>query len=59
MTRELTNEEVNALVAQHLREHLLKPVRLGLRGDEVSECRKQIIELIALPKPKSIVRFIA
>ena len=57
--REMTNAEVTALVAQNLRQHISKPVRSGLRGDEVSECRKQIIELIGLPKPKSIVLFIA
>ena len=59
MERELTDAEVTELVARTLRQHLVKPARLGLRGDEASDCRKQIIELIGLSKPKSIVIFIA
>ena len=59
MERELTNAEVTELVARNLRQHLVEPARLGLRGDETSDCRKQIIELIGLPKPKSIMIFIA
>ena len=59
MTRELTNAEVTALVAENLKQHLVKPARLGLTSEEASDCRKQIIELISLPRPKSIALFIA
>lgn len=60
METELSDAEVTALVARNLKQHLLKPARLrGLRADEASDCRKQIIELIGLPRPKSIVIFIA
>lgn len=59
METELSDAEVTALVARNLKQHLLKPARLGLRAEEASDCRKQIIELIGLPRPKSIVIFIA
>lgn len=58
MIKELTYAEVTALVAQNLRDHALKPARLGLSDKETSECRKQISELAGLRRPKSIVHLL-
>jgi hypothetical protein len=57
MNREFSDAEVMALVAQCLKDHTHKAARSGLRDEDASECRKRIIELIALPRPKSITRF--
>jgi hypothetical protein len=55
MSKEYTDAEITAFVAQSLKDHATKPVRTGLHDDDASECRKRIIELIGLDRPRSIV----
>ncbi len=53
--RRMSDEEITMQVVEDLRQYALKPSRLGLSDDGVSDCRRRIIELIALRRPKSIV----
>jgi hypothetical protein len=57
MNKESSDAKVTALVAQSLRERKPKATSFGLRDDDASERRKRIIELMGLPRPKTITPY--
>lgn len=58
MIAELTDAQLTALVADNLRKHAARHATLRSTGDQPSDCRRRIIDLLGLSRPKSIVHVV-